>query len=558
MKNFWKNGFFSRVFDTKFFTVSTHPVNLAVFRIVFALVSLFQIPWEKTLALAAWPASLRFPPAGLGWFVNNVPINPQLVTIAAYAYWFFCFCLLFGLFARTAAFGVAVSAFYVLGIKTFFGSVSHAQHHVVLFSMVLALSPCGDALSIDAILRAVRSGGGGNFPHPGRAYTLPIRIIWILIGIIYFFPGFWKLRYSGLDWALGENMKYQLYHKWFWYNWTPFFRIDSYPLLYRLGGLWTLFFETSFLFLLFVPKLRFVPIVMGFLFHIFTAVFMRIQFWGLAFCYVVFSDWHRIFKKLGERFYKQSLHLMFRKKCKACTYFVETARTLDIFERVNYLSLADEEEFHAQGPHIFGMLGTEKLENKKLLLHLIKRVPFLLFLLPLLLLPESCFLRWNLSHHTLLQSGQRAAAGGEKRRMAPLALLGSLLISAQLLFGFTQTMDGWPFACYPTFRKAQGPIDKVADLKFYDKTNKPIDEKRIGKGGKRIRQLLKKILALKDPEERKEKLTSFFSVFETTHPKLRKVETIEVYKSQYLVFPENFKSGPVKTKRIGVYKIERT
>ena len=97
------------------------------------------------------------------------------------------------------------------------------------------------------------------------------------MGVIYFFPGLWKIITSQLYWAFSDNMKYQLYEKWFLLDgWTPFFRIDHYPFLYKLGGLMTLLFETSFIFLILFPKTRMLAAISGLLFHNFTNLFMKI------------------------------------------------------------------------------------------------------------------------------------------------------------------------------------------------------------------------------------------------------------------------------------------
>jgi uncharacterized membrane protein YphA (DoxX/SURF4 family) len=287
-----------KYFDTEFFSKPTHPVNLAVFRIVFALTLFYHISWPKILFFANLPEELRFSPQGLEWFVPYIKITSELAILVGSFYYFFSFCLVIGFYSRIAALGVALTAFYVLGIESFFGNVSHAHHHIVLFSLVLACSRCGDSLSIDEII--ARKKGIDTFQRtPSIDYTVPIRIIWILIAMIYFFPGFWKLTHGGIEWALGDNLKYQFYHKWFGYKWLPIMRIDEYPLLYKMGGIGTIFFEISFVFLLFIPPLRYIPVFMGIFFHAFTFIFMKISFWSLAFCYVVFIDWHSLFIKIG-------------------------------------------------------------------------------------------------------------------------------------------------------------------------------------------------------------------------------------------------------------------
>ena len=96
--------------------------------------------------------------------------------------------------------------------------------------------------------------GGGRRPSPGDgnlsaqrgalAYALPLRFVWVLLGICYFFPGLWKYWYSGLAWAFSDHFKHLAEWKWInmglemkdgaWQgDWQPLFRIDLYPLMYK-------------------------------------------------------------------------------------------------------------------------------------------------------------------------------------------------------------------------------------------------------------------------------------------------------------------------------------
>ena len=85
---------------------------------------------------------------------------------------------------------------------------------------------------------------------------MPLRFVQLLLGLIYFFPGFWKVWWGGLDWVLSENLKFQMYLKWMEVSsWTPFFRLDQYPLLYKSAAIAAVAFELSFIFLIFLPRL---------------------------------------------------------------------------------------------------------------------------------------------------------------------------------------------------------------------------------------------------------------------------------------------------------------
>src|SRR5262249_4080931 len=142
------------------------------------------------------------------------------------------------------------------------------SHHLVWFAVLLACSPCGDALSADRWW-AARFGRVEEMALlPAQKYALPLRIVWLVLGLIYFFPGMWKLLAVGWDWALSDNIKYILYHKWFDLgDYRPPVPVDAYPLLYRSLGLTALVFELGFIVAIFLTPLRRLLVIAGLAFH---------------------------------------------------------------------------------------------------------------------------------------------------------------------------------------------------------------------------------------------------------------------------------------------------
>ena len=153
---------------------------------------------------------------------------------------------------------------------------------------IFASSACADVLSIDSVFKGIRRADQGYKLVPienSVKYALPLRFIWFLMGIIYFFPGLWKLLKSQWHWAFSDNVKHQMYAKWFELSgWTPAFRIDHYPWLYKMAGLGTMIFELAFFVLILVPLLRWTAVVGGLMFHNMTSMFMRISFIPLQIC----------------------------------------------------------------------------------------------------------------------------------------------------------------------------------------------------------------------------------------------------------------------------------
>jgi len=215
----------------QFFAATTHPINLAVFRVVLFYTIFESVDVSSVMWFSQIPAELRVAPQGLGWLLDYLPINATCAKVTSLLLLVSSFTGIIGLFTRTSALLITVLSFYVLGIPQFYGKVNH-YHHLLWFAAILAASRCGDVFSCDAILAAWRRADHGvtEPPGPSRIYALPLRFVWLLIGVIYFFAGFWKVWSAGVDWALSDNLKFIMYAKWIDLGgWTPVFRIDQYP-----------------------------------------------------------------------------------------------------------------------------------------------------------------------------------------------------------------------------------------------------------------------------------------------------------------------------------------
>jgi len=282
-----------------FFCAATAPINLAVFRLaVFGW--LWNVIYHTNFAgLVSFPADLRVAPPGYEYLLPRIPFDvSQAITVRHVALAFGAMALV-GLFTRLSALITCVCALYLLGLEEVFGKIFHQYQHLVWFAALLAAAPSGDAVSIDALLRRWRRAvrGAPISPAPSVAYALPLRFVWLLIGVIYFFPGLAKLH-AGPEWFLSDNLKYLMYSYWSRKNFVPWFRIDHYPLLYRSAALATVLFEVSFIACVFNRRLRLLAAAGGVIFHWMTATYLGLVFWSLVICYTAFIDWAALFKHL--------------------------------------------------------------------------------------------------------------------------------------------------------------------------------------------------------------------------------------------------------------------
>jgi predicted DCC family thiol-disulfide oxidoreductase YuxK len=568
-------------FDRRFFTSSTDALNLAVFRIVFFSLIPSQIPWKRILFLSDLPDVLRIPPIGLEWLVPYLPMNPALTKITGALLIVFSIMGALGLFSRMSSFLTALLAFYVLGIDRFFGNVSHNHHHIIWFSLILSLSPCGDALSLDAIFAGWKRADRGNTapPPPSNLYSLPLRFIWILLGILYFFPGYWKLHHSGLAWALSDNMKYQMYGKWSWHGWTPLFRMDQYPVLYKSAGLFTIFFELCFIAVIFFPPLRYVMVVLGMGFHTMTALFLNITFWSLLSCYVAFFDWYALFRCLGRWLYKEQMLVVYDGSCKLCRRTIASLRVFDILGRVTYLDFFDEGAIREH--------GLERFDKESLIkdMHAVKgekfykgfhayralawRIPFLwpilpfFYLWPIPWLGKTVYQGIANSRLCQLKSDVPVKDLGWVNPKTVdwrpvLSTVVALMAGINIFLGFSHISDAWPFASFPDFRSIRGPQKKVTDFVMLDSARQVIvfdkEKVKLPLRGKRFRTLLKNIVGNKDEEKRRVQMKAILDLWKAKDPSLNYVKFIQVYQYTHWVLPERLKENPVKQKLL--YEIE--
>ena len=282
------------------FTRQDTPENLGIFRILFFLTPLlyFAISFETfTHMIYPWvhmPEGNREGLFLIGDMYNVLPLNETIAVFIGVLWWLSALFSLIGLFTNLSIALFALSTFYILGIPQFHGEVNHT-HYLIWFSFILACSPCGDAFSIDLL----RKGQYRYFiPVQSTSYTLPLSFIALLLGIIYFFPGFWKIWSCGLDWGLTDNLQNHLHEKWRQFaNWKPIILIDNFPFLYRSAGLSTILIETSFLFLIFFPVARPLIAIGGLIFHIFIYIFLNIFFLPLTICYASFLNVKMILPK---------------------------------------------------------------------------------------------------------------------------------------------------------------------------------------------------------------------------------------------------------------------
>jgi hypothetical protein len=235
--------------------------------------------------LAGMPSALVDPVPILGW-LERMPSAEVIVAIQ----------IVGGLAAAAAvmrrqprlAFAVAWLCYLVLaGLRGSRGKVLHNDLLLLWASAPFLLAP----VAVDVRDRVAR-----------RRYGWPIRVAMVITALVYFFAGYHKLRRSGIDWVLGDNMRYLML-------WGPSIGAAQWEGLARWVGehLWAakasgafiLGLEITFPVVLVVRRLQAWYALAAVFLHITTWFVLGLDYWAWAATVsLLFIDWPTVARRV--------------------------------------------------------------------------------------------------------------------------------------------------------------------------------------------------------------------------------------------------------------------
>jgi hypothetical protein len=213
-----------------------------------------------------------------------------------------------GLLARPAMTVAFVAGAYLMGLPQNFGQTQHFDALVVFASGALAVSRAADACSVDAWLASRRRRAIGAHttdapadrgPADDPEYTWPIRFVWVMMSLIFCAAGISKLRHSGLEWILSDNLSLLLLRQQYHLsdgepltNWGIW--VAHHGGLARVMAACSVSVETLFPLALFNRRARLVLVPAGLAFLVGIRVLMGPTFEQFMLCYVFWVPWHRV------------------------------------------------------------------------------------------------------------------------------------------------------------------------------------------------------------------------------------------------------------------------
>lgn len=281
----------------KFWNHPSTAFNLGILRISL-MVDFFRFDLNPLNSLINLTPEGMNIPTGYAFLKPMMPPPAWLVYGGWNAYLALTVAVMVGLFTRLTAPLLALVSFFVLLGPQLVGKMNH-HHHLFLGILFLSMSPCGDALSIDWLIKKMR-GQNQDVHTPSVRYGRPMVYLWIMMGAIYFFPGFWKFAAGGFAWAFSDNVQLKILAKVFETGAEPVIPLYKYPLLCQIGGALTILLEVLFPFAMVFPWGRTLFAVGGIAFHESNRRITQIGFDSIHYFYVSFVNWSWFFKRVDQ------------------------------------------------------------------------------------------------------------------------------------------------------------------------------------------------------------------------------------------------------------------
>jgi vitamin K-dependent gamma-carboxylase-like protein len=463
----------------EFFHSREHPVNLAVFRIVFFSFFAWSYQSHTTVWFSQLPRELVTPPLGFGWFLHLAgSFDAATAEFLGTALRVSCISAAIGFFTRSSALVAAVLGYVLLGIPQSYGKGEGGNHIMIWVALLFAASRSADMLSLDAVVKAIRRA---EFDirerlRPSRNHALPLRFTWILMGIAYFFAGMWKAIDGRWEWIFSENLRYHVFTRALERNTIPHFAMILPSWFFYIAALFTVVFELSFIALIVFPRGRAIACATALLFHNGVRLLMGDVFLPLQVCCFSLINWDRLFTWWGKQRHSYHINVQYNRDCRSCRRAVSCARVFDVLQTFAYVDVKvkgiqakkDEVEhkrkIHLHSKHVSNA-GTTTADYAAFC-SLGRPLPLIWFAYPALVAWHLCRRMWrsSLSGISLKTREIVSAASFQEVRVlhrkgverSVLVLIGVVLVAANALFGLLHA-HGWPFTCFPTFHHIATP-----------------------------------------------------------------------------------------------------
>ncbi len=215
---------------------------------------------------------------------------------------------IFSFFGFLTRLSLAVFALLNTVLQAFiysFGDVHHPEAVMMFALFALALGPSGRVASIDAWLRARKQTGNENsvglleIEEPGAAW--PILFIQWFFPLMYLSAVVSKLTRGGIEWANGISLQYFMILEAYKNDSDLALFVSQFHYFLKFAEYIVLAFQASFFLILFFPRLKWIYLPLGLIFHLIIYVTLRAPFPQWIAMYIVYIPWSLVILWLARK-----------------------------------------------------------------------------------------------------------------------------------------------------------------------------------------------------------------------------------------------------------------
>lgn len=283
----------------RFLFTPTRPEPLAICRVLF-FTGMFLIFFREDFSSWAGIADELYRPIYLFRRFRIEVASAQTLEVMQIVWLASLIASAIGLLTPVSMTVASLLSAYLLGLSSSFGKIGHGDASLVLVSMFLAFSRCGDAWSVDAlVLRLIRRGPLKQAtPMDSGEYKWPIQCARVMLAVVFCASGCTKLMYSGVQWVLSDHLNNLIMLHRYGLKDVPWPALATWiaerPVLchWLAGG--ALLLEIVFPVALFSRRLRYPILIAAALMQVGIALVMGVFFVQFALLYMFWIPWERV------------------------------------------------------------------------------------------------------------------------------------------------------------------------------------------------------------------------------------------------------------------------
>jgi hypothetical protein len=213
------------------------------------------------------------------------------------------FLALIGFLTNASLVVFAATCTYLQAFLYSFNDFHHPEAVMMVALAILALSPSGRVLSMDAWLVRLHAGrqDNGLLTQTSEFAGWPIKLIQWFFVLMYASAVWSKLSASGLDWANGFTLQYVLARDALRWDNPLGYWLSQHHILILLAQYGVLLFQATFALAVIFRKLRWIYVPAGLCLHIGIYLTLTAPFFQWIALYAVFIPWAEALRLLQAR-----------------------------------------------------------------------------------------------------------------------------------------------------------------------------------------------------------------------------------------------------------------